>query len=167
MPAEIFGIAIHRTEIGKTPEEVIEREGEHGLGYHYFVDLEGDVHRLAPDSHLKWHARSWSRGFLGGAVYGYFAGDVPTAVHTHPTARQTLALTNLCCALWHRYGPLPIVGHSDLPNGSFEPGKRCPGPLLDVQAISREVTIQYGLARLARLTVVSLDPEVSVAEGLC
>ena len=155
---------VHRTEAGRTPEEVKAKEGALGLGYHYFVDGDGNTHRLAPDTQLLWHARAWSRGMLGVAVYGCFLQGEGIA-NQHPTGKQLFALENLCLALWHRYGPLPILGHTDLPHGSHDPLKVCPGPNLDVAALARDVAVNYGLARLARR--LGDDAEVPASDWLC
>lgn len=138
MPADIQGLIIHRTESGLTGDEVKIAEAKNGLGYHYFVAPTGVIYQLYPDSDTLWHACKWSHVALGIAVFGDFH---PPDGSKNSTLRpeQWLALVDLCRKLAFKYGPLFIMGHTDLAESTKVPGKVCPGANLDLKKLRATV----------------------------
>lgn len=138
-------IIIHRTETGHTGEEVRVAEAESQCGYHYFIDKSGKTDQLYLDNDLIWHALTWSRHGIGVAVYGDF-DPKDLSRNKVPEQAQIDALCALCNLLWNKYGPLPLVGHTELPHATAFPSKRCPGPNLDVRALELMVLQNYCLS---------------------
>lgn len=141
-------IIIHRTETGHTGDEVRTAEAESQCGYHYFIDKAGKVAQLYLDNDLIWHALTWSRHGIGIALYGDFDPQ-ELSRNSVPNQAQLDALTKLIVTCWQKYGPLPVVGHTELPHATAFPKKRCPGPNLDVRALELQVLEAYCLTNRA------------------
>lgn len=141
------GIILHRCETGETGEQVKAAEAKRGLGYHYFVRRGGLVDCLYPPDVLVWHALHYSHSCIGIALHGDFV-PADRSKYCNPTAEQLASTATLAVTLWHRFGPLPLMGHTDLAGASTDPLKVCPGANLDVRALQAHVYTAFGLAPL-------------------
>lgn len=131
------GILVHRCETGATGTEVLEAEAKAGLGYHVFIRRDGSVDHMHAETELVWHALHWSRMCVGVALHGDFV-PADHSRYSRPTSLQEESLVTLCAGLWHVYGPLPIMGHTDLPHASTDESKVCPGDV-DLRKIQAQV----------------------------
>lgn len=116
---KIPGIVIH---CSATPEGVPfdiddidewhRERGWRGCGYHYVVGLGGEVWRGRECGELGAHAKGYNEWvgvcYIGGVNSAHEPKDTRTEL-------QRIALAELLAALRIVYGPVPIVGHHDLP----------------------------------------------------
>ena len=89
---------------------------------------------LAVDD-LGFHARQWSTPAIGVALIG-------DARKKAPSHKQRNALVDLLALLSMGFGIDPfkvIKGHDELPRGSSDPNKRCPGSLLPMNPLRADV----------------------------
>jgi N-acetyl-anhydromuramyl-L-alanine amidase AmpD len=102
------------------------------MAYHFVINRRGIVDQALPLHVVGHHARKWSYSRAGIAVLGDFRRDPPTE-------KQWAALVTLCCHLKLRHNLEEIDGHTDLPDATSWPNHVCPGPLLDVAKLRKEV----------------------------
>lgn len=92
--------------------------------YHYFVDRDGTVYRVHDEKHVSPHASG--RNFKSVGIALNIDGR-----REKPPPPMWRAVQALCLDIRTRYPGSGIIGHSL--------SKRCPGPLVDVAALEREV----------------------------
>jgi hypothetical protein len=141
-------LVIHRTEAGRTGQEVARCENG---AYHLFVRQDGQVDwALGGGFGLGFelrgaHAVGYNSQSIGIAVYGCFdpcpdGKPGPLPHNLHPTQAQLDALELLCLGLCWWFGrKLYLAGHTELRGATRYPGKVCPGRNLDMCAL-REKT---------------------------
>jgi N-acetyl-anhydromuramyl-L-alanine amidase AmpD len=58
-----------------------------------------------------------------------------------PHMPQWAGLTLLCCHLAAKYriSPLSVVGHDEIPGGSSDPDKQCPGRYLNMDFLRKSI----------------------------
>lgn len=179
----IGGIVVHRTGInaktgiaigtnaldiasafiGKRPEwkDVAKATG-HQNAYTFYIGGEheepGKIWQAIPIGELGWHARRFSRAWLGIALIGDYRVE-----QLHPLTRDSLI--ELCKALCRAYQLDPrtqIKGHGEIPEahgGDKAPGRpaACPGDNVDMDLIRHHVYAemrQDDMFHLQRLGVV-------------
>jgi hypothetical protein len=108
------------------------------------------------------HARRWSVPAIGVGVIGDFRVRPPTPV-------QRAALVDGLARLAHafgidplgRFGAYPTVprlaGHDELPGGSADPKKRCPGKFLPMADLRRDVALAIPRMAQAELLAAGLE----------
>lgn len=69
------------------------------------------------------HARRWNTKAIAIAVRGDFN-------HEHPNAYQKYAVDLLSASLCRYIGAVDVWGHTELPEATKDPMKRCPGPYM-------------------------------------
>jgi hypothetical protein len=177
--ADIEGFAVHRiwfddwpADRDASPIEIARRfiddpgvakytGGE--VAYTFLVDHEGLWWQCLRLSDVGKHARRWSVPHIGVGVIGDFRKHPPP-----PAQRMSLmdGLAELCPALG--INPLAmalignvsvprIAGHDELPGGSADAAKRCPGQYLSMRDLRRDVAMaveRQALGRLAAAGVV-------------
>jgi hypothetical protein len=82
-----------------------------------------------------YHARRWSKPAVGVAL-------IADPRKKPPSTKQRNALVDLLALLSVGFGfdPFRIIkGHDELPSGSADPNKRCPGPLLPMNPVRADV----------------------------
>lgn len=103
---------------------------------------DGTIWQVLPLDEVGFHARRWSRGYLGIACIGDFRCKPPSK-----SQRSSLVFT--LAVLCGRLGLQPykhIKGHGEVPeahDGSKAPGKpgACPGDLLDMHLVRDDVAL--------------------------
>jgi len=108
--------------------------GEPSLGrkmaYGRVIQPDGQVELALPDDRFGWNCLRHSRGLLAVALLGDFRRHPPTMA-------QWLALEDTCIDLMDRYW-LPVWsvrGHDEIPGGSNDPNRRCPGRHLPMDGL--------------------------------
>ena len=96
------------------------------VGYHFFVDGVGVMHRGRDIHKIGAHAKGANEDSIGICL----AGDNTQLEHRW-TSYQIDELRLLVATLQDVYGPLPIYGHRDVPGG--ETATTCPG--LDIRTV--------------------------------
>lgn len=121
-----WGTAIDICKRFTTDPEVMKYTGGE-VPYTFFVGEAGEVWQALPLADIGRHARRWNVPAIGIAVIGDFRKDVPPAV-------QLTKLEALCFELIKALGITPddVKGHDELPDGSADPTKRCPGKNLSM-----------------------------------
>lgn len=149
-PRPIDLLVIHRTEAGRTGPEVAQAEGP---AYHLFIPKDGSVQWALGQGGFDLgfelrgaHAVGYNARSIGIAVYGCFdlepegKPQFPKPTNLHPTQAQLDTLDVLCRGLqWWLGDIVNLAGHTELPNATRFPGKRCPGRNLDMSKL-REST---------------------------
>jgi hypothetical protein len=149
-------IAVHRvgwilkrdgslsSKIGDTAEEICEAftsnpevskytGGE--IAYTLMVERDGTIKQCLPVDEIGAHARRWNKQAIGVACIGDFRHE-----EMGPDQRSALEdlLTLLCLSF--NLDPLRAIrGHDELPGGSANPEKRCPGNRLIMGDLRRSV----------------------------
>lgn len=101
----------------------IVENGWSGIGYHYYIRLDGSVYKGRPDNAIGAHCQGCNTNTLGVSFEGNY--DSRTSM---PDAQYN-AWCELKTYLAGKYGNMPVYGHRDNPNtpGSSEcPGKYFP-----------------------------------------
>lgn len=98
--------------------------------YGLLVRTDGSVDQMAPLTACTPHARRYNPIAVGVCVAGDFR-------KVSPPAAQRDTLVKLCALL--RATGLPILGHDEVPDGSADARKECPGRLLDVEQLREDV----------------------------
>lgn len=113
-----------------------------GTDYNMLIGPDGAVDVTGSLEQVGAHAVGWNHRSLGIAAYGCFDPEpesLPLAHlphNLHPTPQQLAALETLVLGLcWWLGKRLYVAGHTELPNASRFPGKRCPGRYLDMDAL--------------------------------
>jgi len=97
--------------------------------------FEGDVWQALPLDEIGKHARRWNIRGLGIGCIGDFR-------YMAPSFKQYMSLVDLCVALcgYLDLNPLrAIKAHDELKGGSSDPGKECPGRLMDISRLRLDV----------------------------
>ena len=116
--------------------------------YTFIIGEAGTIWQCLPVSDYGAHARRWNVHALGVACIGDFR------VHNMP-AVQYSQLLRLCVVLNFGFKKgLDIKGHDELPGGSSDPNKRCPGARLDMQSLRWHVAGYPGEERLKEMGIV-------------
>lgn len=103
---------VHRIHRGK---------GWAGIGYHYYIELDGDVHRGRPEAKVGAHVNEHNTEALGVC----FSGDYEVR-RTMP-AKQLASGRELVADLRRRYPKAKVLGHRDVPdNATACPGRHFP-----------------------------------------
>lgn len=149
----IKGLTIHRIdrwgdaiEICKRftsdPEMMKYTGGE--VPYTFFINDEGTVWQALPVSEIGRHARRWNVPHIGIAVIGDFRKEVPTGVQL---AKLEQLCFELCVALQISWED--VKGHDELPDGSADPTKRCPGKNLSMDHLRSKLRGMLGRDKAA------------------
>ena len=99
--------------------------------YHVIIDYNKTEQVLCLDEGGA-HARRWNGKSLAIALRGDFN-------YKHPTPYQKSALYQLCCLFSLYLGAIDIWGHTELPDASKDPMKRCPGGYLRMEQFREAV----------------------------
>lgn len=103
----------------------IHENGWAGIGYHYYIRLDGSIYKGRPDNAIGAHCQGYNSNTLGVAFEGNYDN------RTEMPIEQYNAWCNLKAYLCNKYGNMPVYGHRE--KGSSE----CPGenfPLAKVKA---------------------------------
>lgn len=90
-----------------------------GTPYHFVIGY-SKTFQCLPLKDCGVHARRWNTKALAIAVQGDFN-------HEHPTAYQKYAVDLLSASLCRFLGAVDVWGHTELPEATKDPMKRCPG----------------------------------------
>lgn len=104
--------------------------GWSGIGYHYYIRLDGSVYKGRPDNCRGAHVAGFNTNSLGVAFEGDYdkRKEMPTAqYHTWYELKQYL---------FSKYGKMPIYGHKEV--GSSE----CPGKYFPLQKVKEAENIE-------------------------
>jgi len=122
-------IVIHRIALGARASDIIvafsggislaAKATGYKMPYHYVVESDGSVIQTLPLDVIGPHAWKWNDRSIGVACVGDFR------IHEPPKA-QWYAAARLCRSLEMLYRA-DIWGHDELPEGSTDPQKVCPG----------------------------------------
>lgn len=96
----------------------VEERGWKDIGYHFFIDIHGEVHECRPLERTGAHTKGENYDSIGIAYAGGLGSD--NAWHDTRTDRQKDALEDLLCKLKGLYGNAVIYGHRDFSS------KMCP-----------------------------------------
>jgi N-acetylmuramoyl-L-alanine amidase len=96
----------------------VEERGWSDIGYHFFIDLKGEVHECRPLERTGAHTKGENFDSIGVAYAGGLGSD--TAWHDTRTPEQKDALEDLLCRLKGLYSNAVIYGHKDFSS------KACP-----------------------------------------
>lgn len=96
----------------------VEERGWSDIGYHFFIDIHGEVHECRPLERTGAHTKGENFDSIGIAYAGGLGDD--TAWHDTRTDRQKDALEDLLCRLKGLYSNVVIYGHRDFSS------KACP-----------------------------------------
>lgn len=123
-------------------------QGAADVGYHFFVDANGDVWEGRDADKRGTHVGSTPSGLNNEGNLGICG--LGTYHATNPPAAMTAAMTRLCALLSEYYGrPVAVRGHKDwMGIARFNPrgGCDCPGRLMAVvTAARREIAAAWGL----------------------
>ena len=115
--------------------------------YTFIISDEGTIWQCLPVSEIGAHARRWNAQALGVACIGDFRKhEMPPVQHKK--------LIKLCAALQFGFpNELVVKGHDELPGGSSDPDKRCPGDKLDMNEVRRLITLYPGIERLREMGI--------------
>lgn len=119
MSRKIDKIIIHCTE---TPENRdvsvqdlrdwhIKDNGWSDIGYHFFIDLQGVVHKCRPIERIGAHTKGYNKNSIGVAYAGGMDKEMKFSKDTR-TDNQKESLVNLLCDLKKIYNA-KIYGHRD------------------------------------------------------
>lgn len=113
--------------------------------YTFIIGENGTLWQCLPVSEIGAHARRWNAQALGVACIGDFRTyDMPDA--------QLRQLVKLCAALQYAFPKgLAVKGHDELPGGSSNPNKRCPGDRLKMDEVRRLVREYRSVNRLLEM----------------
>lgn len=110
---------------------------EYACPYAYLVDPYGLIWRMHDSvTRVGQHAGAWNRPGQSIGLVGDFRVEHPTEVQL-----QSAALLAERECLWLRVPIANISRHTDLRNATAHSGKRCPGPLLDINDLRRRVAV--------------------------
>lgn len=103
--------------------------------YTFIIGETGTLWQCLPVSEIGAHARRWNAQALGvGCIGDFRRHDMPPA--------QLQQLVKLCAALQYAFPKgLVIKGHDELPGGSSNPKKRCPGDRLKMDEVRLMVRV--------------------------
>ena len=101
--------------------------------YHFLVRTNGQAEQCLPISARGAHCKGYNAESIAVAVVGDFT-------KRPPSSHQYQAVVRLCAALSVINRGLIIAGHTDLPGGSSDPDKVCPGELIPISVLIKAVT---------------------------
>lgn len=104
------------------------------MAYHFVISPIGVIEQALPIGKIGWHAMSWSKTRVGIACLGDFTKQAPSA---EQWAAAHWLVTMLMVV---RGSGQNVTGHDELPGGSRDLTKRCPGDLWSMDDFRREVT---------------------------
>ncbi|NFA44009.1 N-acetylmuramoyl-L-alanine amidase [Clostridium botulinum] len=101
-----------------------------GIGYHYYIRLDGTVYKGRPDNAIGAHCQGCNSNTLGIAFEGNYdrRTEMPTA--------QFNAWCELKDCLINKYGHMPVYGHRE--KGSSE----CPGKYFPLERVKNGQTVE-------------------------
>lgn len=105
------------------------------MPYTFILDEEGGVWQTLEVGDVGWHAKRWSKPGVGIACVGDFR-------KYEPTFQQSYSLSQLCTLLGYWLSDFQLVGHTELPEASSDPEKKCPGHLLDMDELRSKVAVR-------------------------
>jgi hypothetical protein len=107
----------------------INEHGWAGIGYHYYIRIDGSIYKGRPDKAIGAHCQGCNTNTLGIA----FEGDYD--YRSDMTDSQYNAWCELKAYLCNKYGNMPVYGHRDNPNtpGSSE----CPGAYFPLDKVKK------------------------------
>lgn len=115
--------------------------------YTFIIGIKGRLWQCLPVSEIGAHARRWNAQAIGVACIGDFRK------HEMPPI-QFDKLIRLSAALQYAWpNVLQVKGHDELPGGSSDPNKRCPGDKLDMDHVRRLVASGSFLQRLSEMGI--------------
>lgn len=122
------------------------------IGYHYFIEADGEVRTGRPDWAIGAHALSANKDGLGVCLAGNFEEAPPTAI-------QIISLVGLIAELRRLYGNIPVVRHCDV-DATACPGALFPYELVlerleDNKEVAKEMNIDEALEILKEKGIVS------------
>jgi N-acetyl-anhydromuramyl-L-alanine amidase AmpD len=129
---KVNGVNIHTAEdaaafFSNNPESTGGR-----MAYHFLVFEDGRVDQALTFEDMGQHTRGANHSSIGIAVIGDFR-------HVEPTIQQRAALVDLLLSLCRQLRIRQIVSHDEVPGGSADAAKVCPGPKLGLAQIKKEV----------------------------
>jgi hypothetical protein len=125
------------------------------MPYTFVIAPDGTTEQALPIDEHGPHAAAWNQAALGVACLGDFRSSAPLPV-------QWAACADLVAALVFWLGPECLVrGHDELPGGSADATKECPGKLWPMDGFRREVA-----SRVDTLRIVRPEPNQSVRSEL-
>jgi hypothetical protein len=133
---DIKGIAIHRINVGSNARDIrdffVEGEGGRYTGnqmpYTFVVSPFGVIEQALDLREVGPHARRWSVPMISIACIGDFR-------HHPPDTDQFYATKELCIDLCLYINKAEIKGHDELPGGSSDPNKQCPGKMFGLSML--------------------------------
>ena len=118
--------------------------GWRDIGYHYVIDLDGNVHEGRPIGQIGAHVRGHNTGTIGICYVGGVTNDGRLAPKDTRTPAQVEALRSLVAELAETYpGIMTVKGHRDFPRVA----KAC--PCFDAQPELQPVVAAVRAGRLA------------------
>jgi hypothetical protein len=100
--------------------------------YHVLIKTDGTAEQMLPLSVMGEHCITMNHRSLAVAVVGDFNA-------IQPSLAQWETLVEVVASWAPINGGLDVLGHTDVPGGSANPGKRCPGKYLPVGPVEMEV----------------------------
>jgi hypothetical protein len=123
-------IVVHRLKLGLSILDAVDGfvsgepkdlEAFRGMfPYHFGIERNGVCYQLLPLGRAGVHAKAWNSKSIAIACFGDFR-------HEQPTCDQWFACARLCRTLEHVFLGADVWGHDELPSGSSDPNKQCPG----------------------------------------
>lgn len=89
----------------------VEERGWSDIGYHFFIDLKGEVHECRPIEKTGAHSKGQNFDSIGVAYAGGLGSD--NAWHDTRNEEQKLSLEELLCYLKVLFSKAKIYGHRD------------------------------------------------------
>lgn len=89
----------------------VEERGWKDIGYHFFIDLKGEVHECRPIEQTGAHTRGHNFDSIGIAYAGGLGSD--SAWYDTRNKEQKVALEDLLCYLKIQYPQGKVYGHRD------------------------------------------------------
>ena len=138
-------VIVHRSGMGddavaisrafQAPGEAGDATG-HQMPYTFVITRDGAVEQALRIGDYGPHALSWSIEGIGVALVGDMREEPPTGY-------QRQSLIRLCSTLGRWLGGSTVVwGHDELVNASRDPNKECPGRLLCMDALRRDIDVE-------------------------
>lgn len=129
-------IVIHHTQVAKrtSVQEVHQwhlNRGWAGIGYHYYIDRNGEIFGGRPVDTVGAHTADKSHDYNPVSVGVCFDGDFNKQEMTDKQLNASVMLISL---LSLAYGDIPLRKH-----GSLIPGRSCPGSLFPFDRLVRDV----------------------------
>ena len=101
--------------------------------YGFIIGAGGTIWQCLPISDVGAHARRWNKRAVGVACIGDFRK------HEMPTIQRGSLIKLLAVLQFGFPRDLAIKGHDELPGGSSNPNKKCPGDKLSMDAVRNSV----------------------------